>query len=102
MSLILGQLLGLKMIRMISTVYSFLKNMAEPNCDKITMETNLNLNETLFRLIFSFLLGHFLKLIPQNVQSDKCYRFISEQTAEPKYDVIKMTVILYCNEIFVA
>ena len=59
MSLILGQLLGLKMARVIITDYSFLKNMAEPNCDEITMKTNLNLNETLLRLIFSFLLGHF-------------------------------------------
>ena len=58
MSLILGQLLGLKMSRVISTVYSFLKNVEEPNCDEITMETNLNLNETLPPYIF-ILLGHF-------------------------------------------
>ena len=60
-SIIVGrfQLLGIKMFKMISTVYSHLRKMAELNDDVTKMTDILNLNENLLCIILLLILGYF-------------------------------------------
>ena len=54
------QFLGIKMIKMISVVYSHQNKMAELNDDVTKMADILNLNENLLCIILLLMLGHFV------------------------------------------
>ena len=75
------------------------ENLAEPYYDIIKMAAILNLNENLLCIKISLILGQFLNLRFQNVQSEMYYLLIFEKNmAEPNDDVSKMATILDLNK----
>ena len=60
-SIIVGRFhfLGIKMLKLISAVYSHQSKMAELNDDFTKMADVLNLNENLLSIILLLILGHF-------------------------------------------
>ena len=74
------------------------ENLAEPYYDIIKMAAILNLNENLLCIKISLILGPFLNLRFQNVQSEMYHLLIFEKNmAEPNDDVSKMATILDFN-----
>ena len=55
----ISKYLGIKMFKIISTVYSHLRKMAELNDDVTKMADILNLNENLLCIILFLILGYF-------------------------------------------